>query len=233
MSRNLAYWIAVASLCAITVAACGDAGDAESATPETPTSTAPPTSTTDAVGDDVGGLDFVKGSEVDLGDGWVLSPCESGPPLFCARHGGETQAVIELLSAPAASYGSMKKVLDAGGAPLEALRAEAAEFVSVFEEDRPEGCGASYDVQPFGPESATVAGMPGIVYGFDGKQSGRHVERALQFMTIDGSTVHLIGINAVDDGTCMDDDELAEFTTAELTELEPKIRQVIAASTLP
>ena len=229
MSRRLISWMAIMTVFAVASSACGKDGDGG----ETGAPPAAPTSTTEAVGPDIAGLDFVNGSEVDLGDGWTLEPCESGPPLYCARHGGETQAVIELQSAPVASYESMKKELDAGRSPIDALRAEAAEFVAVFEKDRPEGCGADYTITPFGPGAVTVAGTPGIVYGFDGKQSGRHVERALLFSTIDGATAHLIGVTAIDDGSCMDDGELSEFTIDELTDLEPKLMRAIAVSTLP
>jgi hypothetical protein len=228
MSRMLAGWMTVMTVFAVASSGCGNDGDRG----ETGAPSAGPTTTTEPAASDIVGLDFVNGSEVDLGGGWILEPCESGPPLFCARHGGETQAVIELRSAPVASYSSMKKELDAGRSPIDALRAEAAEFVSVFEKDRPEGCGASYTITPFGPETVTVAGAPGIVYGFDGEQDGRHVERALLYSTIDGATAHLIGVTAIDDGSCMDDGELFEFTIDELTDLEPKLMRVIAASTL-
>lgn len=216
------------------VACTDDGGDGPDAAPPA----ASTTTTSTAGGGEPGGgeprgLDFVAGSTVDLGDGWTIAPCESGPPLFCVRQGGETQATLELRSAPVASYESMKKTLDAGGSPMEAMRAEAAEFQSVFEKDRPEGCGAAYVVEPFGPDAATVAGKPGVVYGFDGRQAGRHVERSLQFLTIDGPTAHLITATAIDENTCMDDGELSEFTVAELTQLEPKLVRVVAASTLP
>ena len=236
MSRKFTYTMLVATFLA-GLAACADDGDrgAGAAPPAT-------TSTTEAGegeenegggGQDVAGLDFVNGSEVALEAGWVISPCESGPPLFCARLNGETEATLSLRSAPAASYDTIRGALDAGRLPLDALRAEAAEFVSIFEKDRPVGCGADYIVKGFGPDPATVGGKPGIVYGFDGHQAGRHVERALQFMALDGPEVHLISVNAIDDGTCMDDRELAEFTIAELTALQPTLAKVFAASTLP
>ena len=181
------------------------------------------------------GLDFTDGSEVSLDDGWTIKPCESGPPLFCAHHEGEAgaQAVIELLSVPASSYPAVKRALDAGESAAEALGAQAAEYQATFQADRPSGCGADYGVDPFGPGEATVAGHPGVMYGFDGHQGGRHVERNVHFATIRGDTLHMIVATAIDDGTCMDDGTLAEFTTAELTELQPRIAQMIANSTLP
>ena len=239
MNRKFAYTM-LAVLLLGGFAACGDDDERGRAAP--PAST---TSTTEGTGDgavgnpgeddggDIAGLDFVNGSEVALDGGWVIAPCESGPPLFCARLNGETEATISLGSAPAASYDTIRGALDAGKAPLDALRAEAAEFVSIFEKDRPVGCGADYRVEGFGPDAAIVGGKPGIVYGFDGHQAGRHVERALQFMALDGPDVHLISVNAIDDGTCMDDRELAEFTVAELATLEPALAKVFAASTLP
>ena len=236
MSRKFAYTMLAATLLG-GFAACGDDEDerGRAAPPASSTST---TEQADDKGDDhdggdVAGLDFVNGSEVALDGGWVIAPCESGPPLFCARLNGETEATISLGSAPAASYDTIRGALEAGKAPLDALRAEAAEFVSIFQKDRPVGCGAGYQVEGFGPDAATVGGKPGIVYGFDGHQEGRHVERALQFMALDGADVHLISVNAIDDGTCMDDRELAEFTVAELAALEPTLAKVFAASTLP
>jgi hypothetical protein len=228
MSRGLASTMMIVTFLAA-LAACGDGrDDGDGGAPPAAT-----TSTTEAAGDEVGGLDFANGSEVTLADGWTISPCESGAPLFCARLDGETDATISLRTAPAASYETIRAALEAGRSPLDALRAEAGEFVSVFEEDRPVGCGPDYGVAGFGPDEATIGGRPGIVYGFDGTQGGRHVERALQFMTLDGPDVHLISVNGIDDGSCMDDGELAEFTIAELTELEPTLAKVFAASTLP
>jgi hypothetical protein len=66
-----------------------------------------------------------------------------------------------------------------------------------------------------------------------GHRDGRHVERNLHFATIRGGTLHIVATTAVDDGTCMDDGTLAEFTVAELTDLQPRVVQMIAASTLP
>ena len=208
-------------------AACSES--AGSAIDEAPATT---TTTEEAA---VAGLDFVAGSEVDLGDGWTVAPCESGPPLFCAHHDGATgtQAVIELLSVPTASYPAVKAALDDGRSPAEALSAQAAEYHATFASDRPAGCGAGYDVQPIGPDEVTVAGQPGILYGFDGHHDGRHVERNLHFATVRGETLHIVATTAVDDGTCMDDGTLAEFTVAELIELQPGVTQMIAASTLP
>ena len=231
MSRKRTFLMMIATLLA-TVGACGDDRD-DVAGGEAPAATTSTTEPVDDADDDVAGLDFAKGSEVVLADGWTISPCESGPPLFCARLNGETEATISVRTAPAASYDTIRGALDAGRPPLDALRAEAAEFVSIFETDRPVGCGADYRVEGFGPDATTVGGKPGIVYGFDGHQGDRHVERALQFMALDGPDVHLISINAIDDGTCMDDRELAEFTTAELTELQPTLTKVFAASILP
>lgn len=214
---------------AFAAALTGCQGDGDDSSPVPPAAT---TSTTTA-SDDVAGIDFANGSEVTLTGGWVISPCEAGPPLFCARLDGETQATIALRTAPAASYDSIRGALDAGRSPREAMGAEAAEFVSVFEEDRPAGCGPDYRVEGFGPDEANVGGKAGIVYGFDGTQGGRHVERAVQYMALDGAELHLISINAVEDGSCMDDGELAEFTIAELASLESTLSRVIAASTLP
>jgi hypothetical protein len=207
-----------------TTALAGCAADGETSTDGAlPTSTTVPTT----------GIDFVAGSDVDLGGGWKISPCESGPPLFCARLDGETQAVIEIQTYKANSYLTVKRVLEAGGTDEEALRAEAQAFVDVFKKDRPVGCGAGYDVEPIPPTKTAVGGHAGILYGFDGKQNGKHVERALLFSTIVGADLHIISMNAIDDDTCMDDGELAEFTIAELTVLEPKISRAIAAATLP
>ncbi|HEX7168068.1 MAG TPA: hypothetical protein VF230_13910 [Acidimicrobiales bacterium] len=221
--RSIAVVVAAS---AFGVAGCSD-GDSGGATGAT-------TTTTEAA-PMVDGLDFAAGSEVELDDGWVVAPCESGPPLFCAKRAGsdETESVIELMEYPTASYSTIKEVLRRGGSSVEALRAEAAEFHEVFAKDRPSGCGSGYRVEPFGPDDATVAGRPGVVYGFDGHQGGRRVERALQFATIEGDTVAIIATSAVEDGTCMDDGERAEFAVAELADLQPAIIQMVAASRLP
>ena len=194
-----------------------------------------PTTTTTEAEAAVAGLDFGAGSEADLGEGWTVTPCESGPPLFCVRRKGssETESVIELMSVPTASYKSVQAALDRGGSAEDALRAQAEEFQQIFERDRPAGCGASYRVDSFGPKPATVAGRAGVSYGFDGHDGARHVERTVQFATIEGQTLHLISTSAIEDGTCMDDGELTEFSVSELTELEPMLVRVIAASRLP
>ena len=219
--------LVLAGMTTVLVGACSDATDTATDKPS------PTTSTSEAPG--VGGLDFASGSQVDLGDGWIVAPCESGPPLFCARHEGEagTQSVIELLSVPTSSYPAVKRALDEGGTPAEALAAQVAEYHTTFQEDRPAGCGTDYLVDPIGPDDVTVAGHDGVMYGFDGHQDGRHVERNIHFATIRDDTLYIIVATAVEDGTCMDDGELAEFSIAELTDLQPRVAQMIAASTLP
>ena len=214
---------AVARVALVALTACGD-GE-ESAEPS------PSTSTTTVVV--VDGLDFARGSVVDLGGGWEVSPCESGPPLFCVRRGGETQATVELVSAPTSSFPAVAAALDAGAAVPQALEPYVREFHESFEDDRIAGCGDTYGVEPFGPDAVTVAGHPGVRYGFDGSQDGRLVERAVVFATVVAGTVHIIGTAAIDDGTCMDDREHLEFTVTELTELQSTIEQVVANSTLP
>ena len=219
--------LTLAAVVVVLTAACSAGADSAIDEPS------PTTTTSEVVS--VAGLDFVAGSEVDLGDGWTVAPCESGPPLFCARHDGETgtQSVIELLSVPTASYPAVKRALDSGSTPVEALTAQAAEYHATFEADRPAGCGADYDVDPIGPVDATVAGQPGVLYGFEGRENARPVERNLHFATIRGDTLHIVATTAVDDGTCMDDGTLAEFTVTELTELQARLVQMVAASTLP
>ena len=212
---------------ALVVTACGSDSESETATGAT--------TTTAEAAPVVEGLDFATGSAVELGDGWTISPCEAGPPLFCARRRGESapQSVVELISVPASSYDAVKRTLDSGGSVGDALAAQAREYQATFAKDRPSGCGAGYRVAAFGPDRATIAGEPGVVYGFDGHQDGKHVERTLQFATIRGGTLHVIVTHAVDDGTCMDDGTYEEFTVGELTELQPAIVQMVAASTLP
>lgn len=196
--------------------------------------TAAPTTSTSAPGA-VAGLDFVGGSEVELGDGWTVVPCEGGPPLFCVRDRAQdgTQAVIELISVATDSYPAVKRSLDSGGTPADALTAQAAEYHRVFEADRASGCGPGYRVEAIGPEDVTVGGQPGVLYGFDGYEAARNVERNLHFATIRGATLHIVTVTAVDDDTCMDDGALAEFTVAEITDLYPRLVQMVAASTLP
>lgn len=214
--------VIVASLVAL--AGCSDGDDTGGAGPSASTST-----TVVAIE----GLDFGSGSAVDLGGGWEVSPCESGPPLFCARLDGATQATIDLLSAPVASFPAVAAALDGGAAVADALEPYVREFHDSFESDRGAGCGAAYAVEPFGPDAVTVAGHPGVRYGFEGSQDGRVVERAVVFATVVDGTVHIIGTSAIDDGTCMDDGEHLEFTVTELDELQATIERVVAVSTLP
>ena len=226
-AQPLRALLAVVAVIAVLGVACSDKADSAADEPiPTTTTTQAPT---------VAGLDLAAGSEVDLGDGWTIAPCESGPPLFCARHEGEngTQSVIELMSVPTASYPVVKQALDDGREPIDALEAQAAEYQATFEADRAAGCGGAYEVTPIGPEAATVAGQPGILYGFNGHQDGRHVERNVHLATIRGETLHIVATTAVDDGSCMDDGTLAEFSVTELTQLERSILQMIAAGTLP
>jgi hypothetical protein len=227
--RSSHLQLALALLAVAALVACSENTDTATGDPQA-------TTTTMAVAEPaVDGLDLAEGSEVSLGDGWTIEPCESGPPLFCARHDGEegAQAVIELLSVPTSNYPAVKRALDAGSPAAEALAAQATEYHDTFMADRPAGCGAGYRVDPIGPDEAAVAGQPGVMYGFDGHQDGRHVERNVHFATIRNNTLHIVVATAIDDGTCMDDGTLAEFTTAELIELQPQITRMIAASTLP
>ena len=221
MFRTTMFRVAVVAAVTLILAACGG-GDDESSAP----------------GGDPGGspqpvVDWAGDYAVDLGDGWQLTPCEGGPTLMCIRLNGETQGVAELLTYPTAGHEAVKEVLDAGGTNEEALAALAADFQEVFIEDRPVGCGAEYAVEPFGPRPATVGGLAGVIYGFEGLADGRRVERALQFAAFDGPTVYLIATTAIEDGSCMDDGELQELTIAEIDDLEQDLAGAIATSRLP
>lgn len=205
--------------------ACADDGDGVTAPITTTTATGPTAP--------VEGLDFVEGRAVALGDGWRLAPCEAGPMLYCASHDGEVHGVIELMTRPVQTYGVAHAVLQSGGSVDDALSAIAQDFQQTFAVDRPEGCGAGYSVTPFGPQQGKVGGRDGIVYGFDGRKDGRHVERALQFATIVGDQLHLIAVNAVEPASCVDDAELRYLTPGELTALEGAVALAIADSVLP
>ncbi len=138
----------------VVVAACGNGEAAGQAQTRPPTSRPEPPEPVH---------DWATGANVELAPGWQLSACESGPPPMCARRDGQTLAVIELQSAPAASYPTIERILDGGGTADDALRAQAVEFQRIFAEDRPIGCGPDYTVAPFGPTSTTVAGHRGVV----------------------------------------------------------------------
>lgn len=178
-------------------------------------------------------FDFGGRGTAALGDGWTISHCEGDAPLFCVSDGVEPRGVIEVLDYPIASYDAVEEVLERGGSTAEALRAQAAEFQRVFEEDRPVGCGSGYILERYGPRPVTVAGLPGVIYGFDATFSGRRVERALQFAAIDGDALHILATSAVEDGTCLDDGESIDFTVDELDGIQPRLERLVATSRLP
>ena len=228
--RRTARWLFLATLSTLLLAACST-GAADDSSHEGADTTGAPTTT--GLKAAPGGIDFGAGSSVDLGAGWRVEPCESGPPLFCVRLDGETQGTFELMSQPASGYSEIRRVLDAGGDHQAALQAEAQAFLDIFAADRPAGCGPAYEVKPFGPRPTTLAATPGISYGFEGHQDGRLVERVRQFSTIVDGVVHSISLSAIDDGSCMDDGELSELSVAQLADLETALVGVIAASRLP
>ena len=229
-------WRVVLAMVALAFTACGgNGGDGDPGTGTPPPAPAPTnTTTTTTTPVQVAGLDLGAGGRVELGDGWTLAPCEAGPPLFCLAKDGAVQGTFELLSQPVASYPTVQAVLDRGGTTAAALEQQARDFQQAFLDDRPKGCGAGYEVTPFGPAAVEVAGTPGVRYGFDGADAdGRHVERVLQFATIEGKTLHLLAISAAEPDSCMADGEQLQPRVGELADLEDRLAAVVAASTLP
>ena len=205
-------WPAAAAL--VTLMALQACGGEDTAT-RGPTST----STTVAPGPLV--VDWeAPGLDVDLGDRFRARHCEGDAPLLCIEEAGVPVGVVELLDFPAGD----RKPLEDRIADL--LRTTAA--------DRAQGCPPGYRFDPVGPERATVAGSPGLRYGFTATfASGRPSERTIAWMVERGDAVTVLSAAADEPDGCLPPEGAGHFTTATLEAAAAALERLVAASRLP
>lgn len=186
-------------------------------------------------GDDPPPVALVDWTErtVDIDDDrWTVAFCDGDAPFLCLTDRSGSAGVVELTSWPVDTLDATSEVLARGGTHAEALRAFEAEFVSVFVEDRAEGCGAGYDVVPDEPTAVTVAGRQGLRYGFRGVVGGVTVEHVVGHAVIAGDHLHLLGASGLAEDGCLGRE--SEFAMAAFDEATVALLgRIAAASRLP
>lgn len=215
------------------MAACSsDSGGAAADPPGASSTSTRPTAAPDD--DRNPAVDWSNGSDgVAVGDGWVAVACPAGPRLLCIEDAGRTLGIVELVDYPVASFANVARVLSETGSTEQALEQQAVDFVDTFVEDRALGCGERYDVVARDPAPASVGGRDGLTYGFDATLDGEPVERTVQWATIEGDSIFIVSVSAMEVGTCADDAELDDLDLAQLAAIEGDLAEIVANSELP
>lgn len=220
---------------AIVLAACGGdtAVDATTTTPPTttttvpdPTTTPPTTIPTEPVVIDWDDRDM----SVALDGGWTVTHCEGDAPLLCVSRDGGLVGVLERVIADPFTYTTYDPAAD----DETNLRAIAADFISIFEQDRASGCGADYGFEPTEPTAFDFGGNSGLAYGLQGVTAGgAPSEYNLQYSTLAHGRLIFLVAAAYDEGGCPGKDGLISFDSATLGEFQPHLETLLASSPLP
>lgn len=219
---------------AVTLAACGDDTAVETTTTQpTTTTTVPDTTTTPptTIPTEPVVIDWDdRDMSVALDGGWTVTHCEGDAPLLCVSRDGDFVGVLERFIADPFSYTTYDPAAD----DETNLRAIAADFIAVFEQDRASGCGADYGFEPIEPTTFDFGGNSGLAYGFQGvTASGMPSEYNLQYTTLSNGRLIFLVAAAYDEGGCPGKDELISFDSATLQEFQPHLETLLASSPLP
>ena len=120
----------------------------------------------------------------------------------------------------------------ARGDTVGALSALANDLYGSVRKDRATICGAGYSLDARAPTAATVAGGPGIRYGFVGRNRGQVVESQESYSTVRDGRVLILSASAFAPNGCMVA-EAGELTPEQLAEFSPLFERLAAASKLP
>lgn len=147
---------------------------------------------------------------------WTVDDCEGDAPILCVTDGDRTVGTVEYVQYP--SEGDTD------------LRARVADFHATFEADRGAAYGPDHTFGTTGPAEVSVAGLPGLRYGFtitapDGTEAERHVN----YMTLRGDTIHVASAS----GYAVEDNEYLDFMPQELQLFEPRLDAIVAERPLP
>ena len=181
--------VRLASLALFAVACAANPGNTTTATA---TSTVP--TTTGVQTGWVWGID-----SVDLGEGYVLGPCEGDAnQIACFTKDGSVIGSAEYLALPVDSFDLLDGVED----PLESIELIAADYIATFMADRQSTC-PNLEFKELTRMTVTVGGRPGVRYGFEEVEGTRTVEKNVIYGVRVEETINLYGFAAMAEGACL------------------------------
>lgn len=196
----------------------------------------PPDETEDAPRGDAADTEPIPASwepgaaPVDLGGGWRVADCDGDAPLLCVERGEEVVGTLELNHFPL----SDELAAAEGEAELRAaLRDFAASRHGDIAEDRRNGCGDDYLVEADPVAEVSMAGQPGVRYGFRGTDGGVTTEHVVSYATVAADQLWIVVADGAAADGCMGDDELTLFDPEVLRDLLPLLDRVVAGTPLP
>ncbi len=192
-------------LALLVVSACGGGGTTTTATPAVTTTAAGTTTTAGVIEAWVWGV-----AEVELGDGYLLGPCEGDANLIaCITKDGAVIGSAESLALDAQSFEALDGVDD----PVESIEIIAGDYLSTFAEDRQSTC-PGLEFRELRPVAVNIAGVPGLRYGFEERDGGRVVEKNLIYGVRVDDNINLYNFSAIADGACLSNEgELTDSAT--------------------
>jgi hypothetical protein len=174
---------------------------------------------------------WVAGSgPVDLADGWRVRDCEGDAPLLCIELDGDVVGTLSLDSYPLTAE---MAAADDETALAEALRAFADSRAVGIADDRVAGCGGGYRFRAEPVVDVTMAGHPGVRYGFRGTEDGVLTEYVLSYATVEAGQIWIVVADGAADGGCMGDVELDLFDPVVLERFAPTLDRIVAGTPLP
>lgn len=171
-----------------------------------------------------------EAAPVDLDGGWRVADCDGDAPLLCVERGEEIVGTLELNRFPVADELAAAR----GEAELRAaLRDFAAGRHDDIAEDRRNGCGEDYVVEADPVTEVSMAGKPGVRYGFRGTEGGVTTERVVSYATVAADQLWIVVADGAAADGCMGDAELTLFDPEVLRDLLPLLDRVVAGTPLP
>lgn len=167
---------------------------------------------------------------VDAGNGWQVAACEGAAALLCVSRDGDTVGTVEALGFSLSSFDTLDPSLSSD----ENLTRFAGGFVEALSADRAAGCGQDYAFEVIDTESAVVASLPGVTFGYRGTlPDGAPSELNIQYAAINDDTIISIVAAAYDGGGCPGRDDVSGFTSSDLEAFLPLLGPIIANAPLP
>lgn len=167
---------------------------------------------------------------VDLPGGWRVRDCDGDAPLLCVERDGEFVGVLERNDFPVPDD---LAAADSDDALVDALRQFADDRNADVAEDRAQGCGQDYVVEPLEVEDLTIGDRPAVRYGFRGIQDGTTTEFVVSYATVVDDTLWIVVADAATDDGCMAAPELDVFDPAVLEAFLPTLDVVAAGTVIP
>lgn len=164
---------------------------------------------------------------VDLGEGYTLGPCEGDAVhISCIAVDGTVVGSAEYFQLPVSSFDFLQGIEN----PIESIEAIAADYAATFEADRAVTC-PELAFEVLGPDPVTIAGMPGLRYGFQQTEPTEDVvEKNLLYGLRTAEFVHVFSFSANGEGSCVGADGM---TPEQLETIIPVLDQAIAVVEVP